>query len=110
MNIRSEIIKASSIPGLSTDPVKLVLHVAQIPKKYHNDFLVALKIEAEATGKTSQCTKRDCRKSGQCHAEHFNGIDHPCGDNWQMETLRNIMMMQVYEVRKAGIEAEDLPW
>ena len=110
MNIRSEIIKASSIPALKDEPVMLVLYLAQIPEKYHNDFLIALKIEAEATGKTAQCTRRECRKSGHCHAEHFNGIDHPCGIKWQMETLRSIMMMQVYQVRKAGMETDGFIW
>jgi hypothetical protein len=110
MNIRSEIIKAASIPALKDEPVMLVLYLAQIPKKYHNDFLVALKIEAEATGKTTQCARRECRKSGQCHAEHFNGIDHPCGAKWQMETLRSIMMMQVYQVQMAGAETPELNW
>ena len=110
MNMHSEIIKASNIPALNGDPVKLVLHLVQIPEKYHNDFLIALKIEAEATGKTTHCTKRECRKSGQCHAEHFNGIDHPCGAKWQMDTLRTILMMQLYEIRKAGIETDELNW
>ena len=110
MNIHSEIIKAAKIPALKNDPVMLILYLVQIPDKYHNEFLAAIKIEAEATGKTAKCQKRDCRLTGQCQAEHFNGIDHPCGIKWQMETLRTVMMMQVFHVQMAGAEAPELSW
>ena len=107
-NIHSEIIKAIKIPALENDPIKIVLHVVQIPGQFLNDFLTALKIEAEATGKTTNCQRRNCRQSGRCNATHFNGIDHPSGIKWQMETLRTIMMMQTYQLDKAGMEIDHL--
>lgn len=92
------------------DPLQAAFYAIPLPVSLRNDYLEALKIEAEATGRISHCSRRQCRKSGKCSATHFDGRNHPCGVPWQEETLRSVLMMQVYQAKKAGADISQMSW
>jgi hypothetical protein len=92
------------------DPIQAVFRAANIPAQSFDDYLVALKIESEAIGRPSRCSRRNCRKSGKCAASHFDGINHPCGVPWRVETFRNLLMMQVYRTKMAGVDISGMSW